>query len=69
MPTISPARSAFAASTNAASLSAGSSLADATGIACIVRNTQLSSGTRKIRWSMMKRMGRRTHAAMTIAST
>ena len=28
-----------------------------------------SSGTLKIRWSITKRTGRRTHAAMTIAST
>ena len=63
------ARAPAAASANARSFSAGSSRAGAIGIARIVRKMNDSNGTRKMRWSITKRIGRRTHAAMTTAST
>ena len=35
----------------------------------MVRKMNDSTGMRKIRWSITKRIGRRMHAAMTTAST
>ena len=54
---------------NARSFIVASSLAGAIGIARMVRKMNDSTGTRKMRWSITKRIGRRTLAAITTAST
>ncbi|MCY1364436.1 hypothetical protein D9M69_512370 [compost metagenome] len=68
MPSRSPSRSTPMALAKAASYAAGSSFCGAMGMALASLNSQPSTGTLKMRWSMMKRMGRGLAAISSTAS-